>query len=160
MNDKTLFAATKTPVTSNRSWTWSTVQCFSQCLNHRVLVASVTPAIHIYCPQCLFICGYFLNSVGPQDLMRFCDVPCNQTLLCGHKCSGTCGLCFQGRFHKACQKACEKLHMCGHRCELLLFINHAIKCVERSYSNSFGLVIFCYKQILLVCYMYTRTCPK
>ncbi len=45
VNNKTLFAATKTPVMSNKSWTWSIFQCFSRCLNCRILVASVNPAL-------------------------------------------------------------------------------------------------------------------
>ncbi len=45
VNDKTLFAAKKTPAMSNKNWTWSTFQHFSLRLNYYVLVASMNLAI-------------------------------------------------------------------------------------------------------------------
>ncbi len=41
VNDKTLFAVTKMPEMSNKSWTWSTFQHFSRHLYRRVLAASI-----------------------------------------------------------------------------------------------------------------------
>ena len=42
-----------------------------------------------------------------------CPVKCNTVLLCGHKCSGTCHECHQGRLHKPCMFHVSKL-LCGH----------------------------------------------
>ena len=45
-----------------------------------------------------------------------CSHPCGATLLCGHKCSGTCGECQRGRLHKSCAEACNRSLVCGHIC--------------------------------------------
>ena len=45
-----------------------------------------------------------------------CSSPCDATLACSHKCSGTCGKCSQGRLHVACKKRCERTLVCGHNC--------------------------------------------
>lgn len=45
-----------------------------------------------------------------------CSIACSQTLSCGHACSGTCGNCHQGRFHKQCQEMCSRVLVCGHPC--------------------------------------------
>ncbi|KAJ4436029.1 hypothetical protein ANN_18655 [Periplaneta americana] len=50
-----------------------------------------------------------------KKLLAFCRTPCYSVLECGHKCSGTCGKCFQGRVHKPCKEKCEATLLCGHR---------------------------------------------
>lgn len=49
-------------------------------------------------------------------LLRFCDGPCTAVLECGHKCSGTCGSCAQGRIHATCNQKCGRILVCGHEC--------------------------------------------
>lgn len=44
-----------------------------------------------------------------------CRTPCEQQLKCGHSCRGTCGKCFQGRFHMACLHKGECLLVCSHK---------------------------------------------
>ncbi|GLV42804.1 uncharacterized protein CBL_03544 [Carabus blaptoides fortunei] len=51
-------------------------------------------------------------------LLRHCSQPCTEMLDCGHKCSGTCGECAQGRIHKTCQERCGATLICGHDCEV------------------------------------------
>ncbi|XP_039863592.1 NFX1-type zinc finger-containing protein 1 [Simochromis diagramma] len=46
-----------------------------------------------------------------------CKAPCEHQLKCGHACRGTCGKCFQGRFHFACYHKCERLLICSHQCK-------------------------------------------
>ncbi|KAM7006466.1 NFX1-type zinc finger-containing protein 1 [Tautogolabrus adspersus] len=45
-----------------------------------------------------------------------CKAPCEHQLKCGHACSGTCGRCFQGRFHRPCLRPCERGLICSHKC--------------------------------------------
>ncbi len=45
-----------------------------------------------------------------------CSFPCNETLVCGHRCKGKCGKCLQGRLHAPCKEKCEKIFVCGHKC--------------------------------------------
>lgn len=49
-------------------------------------------------------------------VLKYCKNPCNGTLKCNHKCSGTCGECYQGRIHKPCQEKCNAILPCGHEC--------------------------------------------
>ncbi|XP_068120429.1 NFX1-type zinc finger-containing protein 1 [Hyperolius riggenbachi] len=46
-----------------------------------------------------------------------CKEPCRTTLNCGHKCSGTCERCFQGRFHEGCSHPCKAVLVCSHECQ-------------------------------------------
>uniref|UniRef100_A0A3Q4GFY5 Zinc finger, NFX1-type containing 1 n=1 Tax=Neolamprologus brichardi TaxID=32507 RepID=A0A3Q4GFY5_NEOBR len=46
-----------------------------------------------------------------------CKAPCEHQLKCGHACRGTCGKCFQGRFHFPCSHKCERLLICSHQCK-------------------------------------------
>ena len=46
-----------------------------------------------------------------------CPVPCDGTLECGHKCSGTCGECRMGRIHKRCKLRCGRVLVCSHVCK-------------------------------------------
>ncbi|XP_023137605.3 NFX1-type zinc finger-containing protein 1 [Amphiprion ocellaris] len=45
-----------------------------------------------------------------------CRTPCKHQLKCGHACRGTCGKCYQGRFHFPCSHQCERLLICSHKC--------------------------------------------
>ncbi|XP_019734924.1 NFX1-type zinc finger-containing protein 1 isoform X2 [Hippocampus comes] len=45
-----------------------------------------------------------------------CATPCEQQLKCGHACRGTCGQCFNGRFHAPCFHQCDRLLICSHKC--------------------------------------------
>ena len=50
--------------------------------------------------------------------LQMCKEPCGVKLLCGHYCSGQCGVCCQGRIHVPCKKVevCKKVLLCGHQC--------------------------------------------
>ncbi len=45
-----------------------------------------------------------------------CRFPCNETLVCGHRCKGKCGKCLQGRLHAPCKEKCENIFVCGRKC--------------------------------------------
>ncbi|XP_061543897.1 NFX1-type zinc finger-containing protein 1 [Phycodurus eques] len=45
-----------------------------------------------------------------------CKTPCEQQLMCGHACRGTCGQCYNGRFHFPCFHQCDRLLICSHKC--------------------------------------------
>lgn len=46
-----------------------------------------------------------------------CRAKCSVTLECGHVCSGSCGTCFEGRFHKPCNSPCKRFLVCSHQCQ-------------------------------------------
>ncbi|PIK63034.1 putative NFX1-type zinc finger-containing protein 1 [Apostichopus japonicus] len=46
-----------------------------------------------------------------------CPELCDNTLLCGHKCGGTCGACKHGRLHVPCVQPCKRTLVCGHECK-------------------------------------------
>jgi len=52
-----------------------------------------------------------------NELDNSCTNPCNRELLCGHKCSGTCGQCRHGTLHVDCQIMCDRQLFCGHICK-------------------------------------------
>lgn len=52
-----------------------------------------------------------------MKLLENCRHPCKAMLECGHRCSGTCGECSQGRIHKTCGSKCNVILVCGHECE-------------------------------------------
>ncbi|KAM7422964.1 hypothetical protein PAMA_010818 [Pampus argenteus] len=56
-------------------------------------------------------CFYNTLREGPE-----CKNPCEHQLKCGHACRGTCGTCYQGRFHYPCFHQCERLLICSHKC--------------------------------------------
>lgn len=55
------------------------------------------------------------SSYDNEELLQFCSEPCLKELSCGHRCSGTCGECLQGRIHKVCDEDCNNTLICGHR---------------------------------------------
>ncbi|XP_041836553.1 NFX1-type zinc finger-containing protein 1 [Melanotaenia boesemani] len=56
-------------------------------------------------------CHYKTQTDEPE-----CRTPCEQLLQCGHACRGSCGRCYQGRFHSSCSHRCERLLVCSHKC--------------------------------------------
>ncbi|XP_032369209.1 NFX1-type zinc finger-containing protein 1 isoform X2 [Etheostoma spectabile] len=56
-------------------------------------------------------CFYQTYTEQPE-----CRTPCQKQLKCGHACHGTCGKCFQGRFHYPCLHKCDRLLICSHKC--------------------------------------------
>jgi hypothetical protein len=56
-----------------------------------------------------------------------CPKPCFDSLICGHKCAGSCGFCRQTGVdgvsvvkHRACVKICGRKHgTCNHNCSQL-----------------------------------------
>jgi len=58
-------------------------------------------------------CKHVIDLPCHNSDLRECPVKCNTVLLCGHRCSGTCHECHQGRLHKPCMFHVSKL-LCGH----------------------------------------------
>ena len=74
---------------------------------------------------CMFLvtkqwpCGHKAQKechVSELDYSLKCSFPCDAILACGHKCSGKCGECRQGRFHKRCTEKCSRILVCSHPC--------------------------------------------
>ena len=59
------------------------------------------------------ICKHVTELPCCDSHLMECPVKCNTVLLCGHKCTGTCHECHQGRLHKPCMFHVSKL-LCGH----------------------------------------------
>ncbi|XP_030831533.1 NFX1-type zinc finger-containing protein 1-like [Strongylocentrotus purpuratus] len=62
-------------------------------------------------------CGHEV-TVKCCDESDACYIVCEEILICGHKCKGTCGKCSQGRYHHPCIETCKKKLVCGHECAL------------------------------------------
>ena len=58
------------------------------------------------------------SPVNCSALPDSCYVKCKTILECGHRCKGTCGKCFQGRYHTPCAEKCNRVLICGHTCSL------------------------------------------
>ena len=63
-------------------------------------------------------CGHKVREpcFKPLDLIK-CHETCQEILLCGHPCAGSCSECHMGRLHKACQSPCGRTLPCGHNCD-------------------------------------------
>ncbi|XP_069679798.1 NFX1-type zinc finger-containing protein 1-like isoform X2 [Periplaneta americana] len=86
--------------------------CTSQCeemVNHKI----ASDCGHIFKIPCFSL----KECENVERLQRYCNVPCDTVLECGHQCSGTCYGCYQGRVHMECIMPCGKPLVCGHRCE-------------------------------------------
>jgi hypothetical protein len=59
-----------------------------------------------------------------QSHLTTCLKLCKATLDCEHVCEGTCGECFNGRVHRACDEKCGRSLVCGHICN----VNCGISC--------------------------------
>ncbi|NXL73742.1 ZNFX1 protein, partial [Leptocoma aspasia] len=58
----------------------------------------------------------WVTRIGREEAVK-CESKCSVTLACGHVCSGSCHTCFEGRFHKACDRPCERVLICSHKCQ-------------------------------------------
>ncbi|XP_060899287.1 NFX1-type zinc finger-containing protein 1 isoform X2 [Labrus mixtus] len=83
---------------------WCGLECTSRC---KVVVTLDLSCGHIT-QDC---CFYKMQDEKPE-----CKSPCEHQLKCGHACRGTCGRCFQGRFHRPCLHPCERGLICSHQC--------------------------------------------
>ncbi|NWY73157.1 ZNFX1 protein, partial [Erithacus rubecula] len=79
----------------------------------------------VKCPEqvtAILKCGHkqevscWITRMGHEETVR-CKVKCSVTLACGHPCSGSCHTCFEGRFHKACNRPCKNVLICSHKCQ-------------------------------------------
>ena len=61
-------------------------------------------------------CGHEV-TIACSATSADCPQPCGATLECGHTCSGTCGECRMGSFHKRCEKKCGRVLICSHSCK-------------------------------------------
>ena len=59
------------------------------------------------------LCGHETSIKCCDDLPPNCTAKCTVKLLCGHRCTGNCTVCCQGRMHKACPFQMFPLP-CGH----------------------------------------------
>ncbi|XP_068709592.1 NFX1-type zinc finger-containing protein 1-like [Montipora foliosa] len=57
--------------------------------------------------KCPKWCG---DACGP------CKRRCSSKLRCGHRCTGDCRRCQQGRLHLPCNSKCDRILVCGHTC--------------------------------------------
>ncbi|GLH02045.1 Regulator of nonsense transcripts 1 homolog [Gryllus bimaculatus] len=80
----------------------------------------------IRCPV-VPLCGHSINipchlketaDAKSHLLLPYCEMPCGQSLSCGHYCQGTCGECMQGRIHVVCKQKCDRSLVCGHKCKI------------------------------------------
>lgn len=62
----------------------------------------------------IWIVFMWIEADSPS-LLRYCEKPCQDKLVCGHICQGNCGSCKQGRIHKPCGEKCGRILICGHR---------------------------------------------
>ncbi|XP_028967257.1 NFX1-type zinc finger-containing protein 1 [Galendromus occidentalis] len=68
------------------------------------------------------ICGHRVKVAchirsDARGVASLCRQPCGSLLKCEHTCEGTCGSCYQGRFHVPCQSRCGRTLICGHVCK-------------------------------------------
>ncbi len=109
-------------VTAQCSTALSEINCTAQC--EKLLACR-----HQCQNECFMMCTVRCRKLVQKDLPcghtvetmccvaePICSEPCSELLDCEHTCSGTCGLCFQGRLHMQCQSVCERLLVCGHKC--------------------------------------------
>lgn len=77
------------------------------------------------CPELVTVmlkCGHnqqvkcWISEMKQEQLLE-CQAKCSVTLECGHICSGSCGTCFEGRFHKPCNSPCKRILVCSHQCQ-------------------------------------------
>ena len=71
-----------------------------------------------YCPEIVnkkCLCGHWHKTkCGDTDGKCTCTKDCNETLKCGHKCSGKCRDCFTKRIHTPCPFEVQINRFCGH----------------------------------------------
>ena len=79
-------------------------ECTTRC---NFLVEKALPCGHTAQVDC---------HLDPEEAAKQCKHPCEETLACEHKCSGTCGKCHQGRLHARCREKCTRILLCGHSC--------------------------------------------
>lgn len=87
-------------------------RCASLCGEPCTSYCKVTVTLTLRCGHSQQdACFYKTQAEGPE-----CKTPCEHQLQCGHACRGTCGKCYQGRFHFPCLHQCERLLICSHKC--------------------------------------------
>ncbi|NWR35552.1 ZNFX1 protein, partial [Tachuris rubrigastra] len=82
-------------------------ECMKQCPE---LVTATLKCGHKQPVEC------WITTTQPEMAVK-CSFKCSVTLACGHACSGSCYTCFEGRFHKACNKPCKRFLICSHKCQ-------------------------------------------
>ena len=55
------------------------------------------------------------NGYRLEEVLMFCDVPCDTMLKCEHPCMSTCDKCWNGRLHEPCQMKCGSVGICQRR---------------------------------------------
>ena len=88
------------------------------------ILSLVNPSLIYYCHLMLHnnLCnsdsitaGGELTELYKTQHLNHCAEPCTKILACEHQCKGTCGGCFNGRVHRACQEDCGRTLVCGHK---------------------------------------------
>ncbi|XP_030831537.1 NFX1-type zinc finger-containing protein 1-like [Strongylocentrotus purpuratus] len=102
-----------------------TVKCKARC-------SKELPCGHICKERCGVDCTeYCIEMItrddwpcGHEVTVKCCDesdacyIACEEILICGHKCKGTCGKCSLGLYHHPCIETCKRMLVCGHACAL------------------------------------------
>ena len=87
--------------------------CPGKCgVDCTTIICTVVLEINAPCGHPIRIaCGL----VGEDSLDYTCGYKCTSVLLCGHPCTGTCGMC-SGDLHNSCPQKCPRALICGHPC--------------------------------------------
>ena len=100
-----------TLITHNEEGEGSILQGYNKCRN---MIERRNPDCH---HMNLVPCyTTFESEKKKQSRQVACKEKCSEILQCGHKCSGNCGDCMQGKLHMPCLLPCEKILLCGHKC--------------------------------------------
>ncbi|XP_030275595.1 NFX1-type zinc finger-containing protein 1 isoform X4 [Sparus aurata] len=86
--------------------------CDSSCGEPCTSKCKVKVTLQLLCGHSQVAECFYMTCTGEVE----CRAPCEHKLLCGHACRGTCGKCYQGRFHFPCVHQCERLLICSHKC--------------------------------------------
>ncbi|KAK2705482.1 hypothetical protein QYM36_015764 [Artemia franciscana] len=103
----------------------TTLQCGHKCKKSCREICDSEDCIELTKTDIFLACShkayYYCNrkrDTPPQEeLLALCQEPCSSQLSCGHRCSGNCGECLQGRLHKQCDMKCDRQLVCGHVCQ-------------------------------------------
>ena len=81
-------------------------------------------------------CGYISTVICSKANDPFtCEQMCPEVLLCGHRCSGVCGECYNARMHAACPYSIKVRHYCGNLSPLIICRGLDYSC-EATYTVS------------------------
>ncbi|CAD8088773.1 unnamed protein product [Paramecium sonneborni] len=125
------------------------LKCMDDCKNNKCL-----HSLQYILPRCKHQISIRCDDLNYVDKL-ICSFNCQNVQICGHYCSGTCGVCFD-KFHKPCIQKCDKLQRCGHKCQLLCS-QECYMCQEQCLIKC-NCNIRCKYKCNQECYQCTRPC--